>query len=171
MGRVYGRHVEAVAGADAFADAITDHHRDLARFAYRLCGDRNRAEDAVAEAYARVWPQWRRGRVDDLRPYLKRTVANEIYSQHRRRVLERREERPPPRAPDPFEHQVEERDALWTALARLPQRQRVVVVLRIVEDMSEEETASMLGVPPGTVKSRLSRGLAMLRTIVENVND
>jgi RNA polymerase sigma-70 factor (sigma-E family) len=159
-------------GADAFADAITDHHRDLARFAYRLCGNRSQAEDVVAEAYARVWPQWRRGRVESVRPYLMRTIANEVYSQHRRTVLRRREEGPPPRpVDDPFEGQVDERDALWTALARLPQRQRVVVVLRIVEDLSEEQTASMLGVPPGTVKSRLARALATLRTTVEAVND
>jgi RNA polymerase sigma factor (sigma-70 family) len=57
---------------------------------------------------------------------------------------------------------------LWSALARLPAPQRVVVVLRIVEDLSEEQTAAMLDVPVGTVKSRLSRSLILLRTILED---
>jgi len=153
---------------DAFSDAVADHHRELARFAYRLCGDRGLAEDIVAEAYARVWPHWRRGRVDGLLPYLMRTVANEAFTRHRRRRLER--SRAPLSAPlveGPFEAQVDEHDALWTALDRLPPQQRVVLVLRIVEDLSEEQTASMLGIPPGTVKSRLSRALGALRAIME----
>src|SRR5215475_11077886 len=69
---------------DAFSAAVADHHRELARFAYRLCGDRTVAEDIVAEAYARVWPHWRRGRVEVLLPYLMRTVANQAYARHRR---------------------------------------------------------------------------------------
>jgi RNA polymerase sigma-70 factor (sigma-E family) len=164
------RRAAAAEGDDAFSAAVALHHRELARFAYRLCGDRVVAEDIVAEAYARVWPHWRRGRVDVLLPYLMRTVANEAYERHRRRRLEI-DRRPPP---DPaaataggFEHQVDEHDALWTALGRLPRQQRVVLVLRIVEDQSEEQTAAMLGIPPGTVKSRLSRALAALRSIME----
>ena len=70
--------------------AVADHHRELARFAFRLCGDRTQAEDIVAEAYARVWPNWRRGRVTTLLPYLMRTVANLAFAGHRRRRLERR---------------------------------------------------------------------------------
>jgi RNA polymerase sigma-70 factor (ECF subfamily) len=45
------------------------------------------------------------------------------------------------------------------------------VVLRIVEDLSEQETATMLGIPPGTVKSRLSRALTVLRGVVEHDDD
>lgn len=156
------------AADDPFSDAVADHHRELARFAYRLCGDRTLAEDVVAEAYARVWPHWRRGQVEDLLPYLMRAVANEAFTRHRRRRLESRKEPPPPRlATDSFEDQVDDHDELWAALDRLPTPQRVVLVLRIVEDLSEEQTASMLGIPAGTVKSRLSRALAALRAIVE----
>jgi RNA polymerase sigma-70 factor, ECF subfamily len=152
-------------GDDAFARAVTDYQQPLARFAYALCGDAAQAEDAVAEAYARVWRRWRRGRIDNLFGYLRRTVANEVYSRHRRRLLERREaSKPPDREPDgQFETQLGERDALWAALADLSPQLRVVVVLRVVEDLSEAETAAMLDIPPGTVKSRLSRGLAVLR--------
>jgi RNA polymerase sigma-70 factor, ECF subfamily len=160
-----------LAGDDAFAAAVTMHHQALARFAYTLCGNVTQAEDAFAEAYARVWPRWRRGQVhDNLFGYLRRTVANEIYGRHRRRLLERREaERPRDRGDDgQFEGDVSTRDALWTALDHLSPQLRVVVVLRIVEDLSEAETAAMLDIPIGTVKSRLSRGLAVLRLHVED---
>lgn len=76
------RHARVV--DDAFTPAVTSHRQALARFAFMLCGDAVHAEDVVAEAYARVWPRWRRGRVDDLLllPYLRRTVANEVYGRH-----------------------------------------------------------------------------------------
>ncbi len=147
---------------------MADHHRELARFAFRLCGDRTAAEDLVAEAYARVWPHWRRGRVEVLLPYLMRTVANQAYARHRRRRLELATEPPAPRIEGSFEDRIDEHDELWAALDLLPPQQRVVLVLRVVEDLSEDETAVMLGVPRGTVKSRLSRGLDALRSIVES---
>lgn len=166
-----GRRGDRAAGGDAFSVAVADHHRELARFAYRLCGDPGLAEDIVAEAYARVWPHWRRGRVEVLLPYLMRTVANEAYERHRRRRLEITRQPLADALGDSaggFEQRVEEHDALWTALERLPLQQRVVLVLRIVEDLSEDQTATMLGVPPGTVKSRLSRALTGLRSIMEH---
>ncbi|HEX6418635.1 MAG TPA: SigE family RNA polymerase sigma factor [Acidimicrobiales bacterium] len=155
---------------DGFSQAISSHRQALARFAFLLCGDATHAEDLVAEAYARVWPHWRRGRVVDLLPYLRRTVANEAYRRHRRRLLERREAARPPEPPENgrFETQIEDRDELWGALAGLSPQQRVVVVLRIAEDLSEEQTAAMLGIPVGTVKSRLARGLALLRAALED---
>lgn len=164
------RHARVV--DDAFTRAVASHRQALARFAFMLCGDAGHAEDVVAEAYARVWPRWRRGQVDDLLllPYLRRTVANEVYGRHRRRLLEMREaaRAPDRRADGRFEAQVDDRDALWAALARLSPQQRVVVVLRIVEDLSEEQSAAMLGIPVGTVKSRLSRALAALRSTLED---
>jgi RNA polymerase sigma-70 factor (sigma-E family) len=164
--RVSARDAEI---GDEFAQAVAVYHRSLARFAYALCGDAAQAEDAVAEAYARVWPKWRRARIDNLFGYLRRTVANEVYGRHRRRLLERREaERPSERHPDgQFEAQVDSHHALWAALDRLTPQMRVVVVLRVVEDLSEAETATMLDLPAGTVKSRLARALATLRASVE----
>jgi RNA polymerase sigma factor (sigma-70 family) len=66
-----------------------------------------------------------------------------------------------------FESGVEMRGELWSALLRLPVEQRTVIVLRHVEDLSEDETAAVLNVRPGTVKSRLARGLATLRAELE----
>jgi RNA polymerase sigma factor (sigma-70 family) len=95
-----------------------------------------------------------------------------VYGRHRRLRLVRREAaRPSPRPLDgQFESGVTERAALWEALATLPYDQRVVVVLRVVEDLSEQQVADMLGVAIGTVKSRLSRGLAALRTALGSVD-
>lgn len=157
--------------AGTFSEVIaTDHHR-LAGFAYLVCGDRSVAEDLVAEAYARVWPKYRQGRVDDLGAYLRRTIANLAAGRRRRMKLEKREiERrtvdwrllTDRDAPSPLDG-VGEHDALWAAIWTLPIAQRAVIVLRLVEDRSEEETAEILGIRPGTVKSRLARGLVALR--------
>jgi len=56
------------------------------------------------------------------------------------------------------------RDALWSAVSELPDRQRAVVVLRYYEQLSEQETAEALGVSVGTVKSQASRAIGTLRT-------
>ena len=146
---------------DAFSAAVLTHHRRLAGFAYLLCGDRAVAEDLVAEAYARVWPKFQQGRVDDLGAYLRRAIANLAAGRRRRQKLERREiERrtvdwrvSTDRDRPSFEPGVEEHDRLWAAIWKLPMDQRTVIVLRHVDDLSEDETA----------KSRLSRGLAALR--------
>jgi RNA polymerase sigma-70 factor (sigma-E family) len=156
---------------EAFADVVSTHHRGLVRFAYLLCGDGTEAEDVVADAFAKVWPHWRRGRVDDLLPYVKRAIVNGAYGRGRHLQVVRRDEARH-RAADAdhggeFEEGVGDRGTLWPLLARLPRQQRVIVVLRVVEDLSEERTAELVGVPPGTVKSRLSRGLAALRTMME----
>jgi RNA polymerase sigma-70 factor (sigma-E family) len=159
---------------DAFTAAVQNLHRPLARFAYLICGDAARAEDLVADAYARVWPRWRAGRVDDLGAYLRRTIVNQSNQHWRRSVLERREERrlrvdwrdglSPERAAD-------DRSVVVAALQQLPDDQRLAIVLRIWEDLSEAKTAEFLGVPAGTVKSRVSRGLARLREEMEGVLD
>lgn len=164
--------MDAVGRADdAFAEAVASQHRRLAGFAYLLCGNRTVAEDLVAEAYAKVWPKYRQGKVDDLGAYLRRAVANQAAGRRRRMRLEKREiERrtvdwriSTDRDAAPLDTGVEEHDRLWSAIWKLPVDQRAVIVLRHVEDRSEEETADILGIRPGTVKSRLARGLAALR--------
>jgi RNA polymerase sigma factor (sigma-70 family) len=62
-----------------------------------------------------------------------------------------------------FEARVDARDSLHAALLKLPVEQRAVIVLRHLEDLSEQETARLLGIRPGTVKSRLARGLEAMR--------
>jgi RNA polymerase sigma factor (sigma-70 family) len=70
---------------------------------------------------------------------------------------------PAPERPNAASETVDERDAVWRALGRLPAGQRAVVVLRYFEDMTEAQVAGILGCSAGTVKSQTSRALARLR--------
>jgi RNA polymerase sigma-70 factor (sigma-E family) len=160
----------AALGEDAsFAAAFNEHHRRAVRLAYLLTGDHHQAEDVVAEAMTKVYVQWRKGRVDDVGPYLRRAVANQANSRLRRRYLERREatrRSGDDRGVRRVDDDAADRDAVWQAIQQLPDRQRQVVVLRYYEDLSEADTADVLGISTGTVKSSLSRGLARLEEIL-----
>lgn len=155
----------AALAVDAFQVAVAEHHRRLAGLAYVLTGDRQVAEDLVAEAYARVWG---RAQVDDLGPYLRRVVVNLARSRRRRWMVERAHaeiRRPGDEGVvGPFDDRVDARHLLHAALLALPVEQRAVIVLRHLEDLSEQDTAKLLGIRPGTVKSRLARGLEAMRT-------
>ena len=153
----------------SFAAVFNEHHRHAVRLAWLLVGDPHQAEDVVAEAMAKVWKQWRSGRVDDVGPYLRRAVANQANSKLRRRYLERREagrRSGDDRGVRLVDDQAAEHDAVWQAIQQLPDRQRQVVVLRYYEDLSEAATADALGISTGTVKSSLSRGLARLEQLL-----
>jgi RNA polymerase sigma-70 factor (sigma-E family) len=152
-----------------FAEVFNEHHRPAVRLAYLLTSDPDQAEDVVAEAFAKVYVRWRKGGVRDIGAYLRRAVANEANSRLRRRYLERRhaehrtaDERGVRRVED----HAADRDQVWWALERLPDRQRTAVVLRYFEELSEAETAEVLGVSTGTVKSQVSRGLDRLEEIL-----
>lgn len=162
--------------AEAFAHEVALTKSELGRFAYLLVGNSAGADDLLAEAYARAWPHYRRGQIDNLPAYLRRSMANLANGRLRRLRLERREtatrridwRAPQPAAPESgFEQQVDDQDHLWRAIWKLPPDQRAVIVMRHAEDRSEEETAELLGISVGTVKSRLSRGLATLRQRLE----
>ena len=159
---------------EAFAALVREHHDRLARLAHLLCSNREQAEDAVAEAYAKVWPRFRRGQVEHPRIYLRAVVINQVRGDLRRRVVEQREERRQ-RVDWRFgvspERNVEERALLEPALWQLPEGQRAVIVLRFYEDMSEDDIAALLGVPVGTVKSRCARGLHQLRALMSVDDD
>jgi RNA polymerase sigma-70 factor (sigma-E family) len=164
--RALGR---AAADPEAYAEVFAHHQPYVLRLAYLLCGDPHRAEDLAAEAFARVYPHWRRGAVLDERAYLRRAVVNEARSKGRRSVLERREvERRTARGRGDraADDQVVDRDLLEQALRRLPARQRAVIVLRFYEDLTEAATAEVLGMRIGTVKSQTSRAMERLRQIL-----
>jgi len=162
-----------VLGTDQLEDLVRLHHRRLVSLAYALCGHRTEAEDIVADAYARTWPRLARGQVDDPAAYLRRAVVNGTVSWRRHRFVVRREELRRRVAPTPAaaEDQVAARDELWQALQALPLAQRQAVALRFIEDLSEAETAALLGIPAGTVKSRTARALAALRQAMHEVED
>jgi RNA polymerase sigma-70 factor (sigma-E family) len=141
------------------------HAADAARLAYLLTGDRALAEDLVHEAFVRLF-----GRFRDLRnpdafgAYLRTAVVNLARSHFRRRRRERTYLERRAREPDPASADVGEREEMWDALQRLRPRQRAAIVLRYYEDLTEAQTAEVLGCAVGTVKSLVSRGLDRLRT-------
>lgn len=150
--------------------AVYAAHRDRAvGLAYLLVGDHHQAEDVVAEAFTKVYVRWRRGEVRDVGAYVRRAVANEANSRLRRRYLERAvasRRTGDDRGVQLLDDAAAERSVLWSALGQLAQAQRTVLVLRFFEDLSEAETAEVLGCSVGTVKSRAARGIARLDELV-----
>ena len=142
----------------------------LLRTAYLLTGDRGHAEDLLQTALLRVARHWSRAR-DAPEAYARRVLVN--LSRDRIRWLVRRPREVPmppetdgPRATDAGYEQVTQRQVMVRALAALPTRQRQVIVLRFFEDLSIEQTAELLGLSTGTVKSYTSRALARLRELL-----
>jgi RNA polymerase sigma-70 factor (ECF subfamily) len=150
---------------EAYGMLVARHQQVAFRTAYAVCGDAAEAEDATQEAFVKAYKALGRFRLGSpLRPWLLRIVANE--ARNRRRSAGRREHLAARAAADartefaPPDYTAAE---LTAALDRLDPQHREVVLLRHVLELSEAETAGVLGCRPGTVKSRLSRGLARLR--------
>jgi RNA polymerase sigma-70 factor (sigma-E family) len=151
-----------------FTAYVRDRRPVLLRTARSLTANRCDAEDLLQTALTKTYLAWDRiadrGALDG---YVRRTLVNTRTSQWRRRRVEEYacEELPENdtvSVPDPAEQQAQ-RDALWSAVARLPGRQRAMLVLRYYEDLTEVQTAEVLGVSVGTVKSAVSRALVKLR--------
>ena len=160
--------VERVAGG-RLAELYAAHAGEATRLAYLLIGDRGLAEDLVQDAFVRLAGRFLDFRdPDGFRHYLRRTVVNLANSYHRRRRVERayleREAVSPKHATEP---DLGARDELWRRLQALNPKQRAAIVLRFYEDLSEEQTADALGVPKGTVKSLVSRGIEAMRRQME----
>ncbi len=148
-----------------FEAFVRDSARALATTAYLLVGERHRAEELTQQAYERVWRAWPRARQDPL-PYARRVLVNLRVDHRRRRRRERLVDVVPERAHAAGDDAVVLRDELVRALITLPPRQRRVVVLRHLLDLSVEQVSVELGVTPGTVKASVSRGLAALRVVL-----
>lgn len=140
----------------------------LLRTARSLTANPCDAEDLLQTALAKTYVAWER--IEDHRAldgYVRRALLNTRTSQWRKRKVDEFacDELPEPdgvQAADPAEQQVLH-DAMWRAIMKLPARQRAMVVLRYYEDLSEVQTAEVLGVSVGTVKSAVSRALGKLR--------
>ncbi|HMJ77634.1 MAG TPA: sigma-70 family RNA polymerase sigma factor [Iamia sp.] len=150
------------------AALFAQHHQRLLRIAFLLSGDDRLAEDLVSDAFAKAYRHLARGRVADPGAYLRRAVVNGWKRQIGRRIRDRERARHLRVGWDPaFEDTSAERERILSALATLPARQRAVVVLRFLDDLSEAETAAVLGIAPGSVKTHSHRALARLRTTLE----
>jgi RNA polymerase sigma-70 factor (sigma-E family) len=149
-------------GPDALRSAFEAHYVRLVRFCALLTGDAHVAEDLAQEAFVRVAERIDRVDAAKVSAYLRRTAVNVWKNRLRRLALERRARgRAADRPSEPSP--AEDRDVLWAAVRRLPPGQRACLALRFYEDLSERETAGVLGCSVGTVKSQTSRALAKLR--------
>lgn len=152
---------EAALGAPSFEEFVAARSSALLRTAYLLTRDHILAEDLLQTALTKAFLAW--GRVEgDPEPYVRRILVNTYASWWRRKW---NGEQPTEDLPDHGHHddRVGESGDLWNALGRLPRRMRAVVVLRYFEDLTEAETAQLLGISVGTVKSQTSKALAKLR--------
>lgn len=149
---------------DGFDEFVAARYTRLLRTAYLLTRDRGLAEDLVQTALAKCWLGWRRIRHDDPGPYVHQVLVNTYTAWWRRKWNAEYPTEELPHTGRAGGHQaVDDRADLADALRRLPRRMRAVVVLRYYEDLSEAETARILGCSAGTVKSQSSRALAKLR--------
>src|SRR5690348_5632888 len=161
-------------GAPTWEDVARSHGRFLYTVAYRLTGNREDAQDLVQEVLLRVRRGLETYQPGSMEGWLSRIATNAFLDDVRRR--KRRPEDRLPEDPDwalPPTHGADEAlaavalpDDVQEALARLPEDFRAVVVLCDVAGRSYQEIGESLGIPVGTVRSRIHRGRAMLRKLL-----
>ncbi len=153
------REREVSAATVDFDDFVAARSGALLRTAYLLTRDHALAEDLLQTALTKAWFAW--AKIDSHEAYVRRILVNTYTSWWRRKG---NGEQPALELVDSsVDHPEEGAHDLWTALGRLPRRQRAVVVLRYFEDLTEAQTAEVLGCSVGTVKSQTSKALAKLR--------
>jgi RNA polymerase sigma-70 factor (ECF subfamily) len=169
--------------AAAWEALVREHQQAVFRLAYLFTGDSDEAEDVAQEAFIRAFRFIDQADPNrPFRPWVLSITANLARNQLRgvkrylaalRRVASREPERfhpAPERDPTGEQRSLEQR-ALWETVRRLSLEDQQVIYLRYFLELSEEETAEVLGVPGGTVKSRLHRALKRLRARLEQENE
>ncbi len=160
----------SAAELERFLAERADH---LLHTAVLLSGSREAGEDLLQTAVERLLRRWRRFDGDP-EGYLRRTLCNLVTDGYRRAGRWRQKERllrTEVLQTQDATGDVDLRDALVRLLLQLPVRQRAVLVLRYWEQLTDAETAAILGCPEGTVKSAGSRGLMRLRELASDWND
>ena len=146
-----------------FEEFVATRGRALWRSAWLLTGDAQRAEDLVQTALVKCWRRWdqvaRDGSVDG---YVRRALVT-TYTDWRRRKWTGELPTAGVRDQGFTDPDLAVRHDVLAALAKLPRGQRAVVVLRFYDDFTEAQTADVLGVSVGTVKSQTARALKALR--------
>ncbi|MEU3348549.1 SigE family RNA polymerase sigma factor [Streptomyces sp. NPDC006700] len=157
---------ETVDAEAAFTAYVQERRASLYATAYHLTGDRFEAEDLLQSALFSTYRAW--DRISDkaaVGGYLRRTMTNLHISAWRRRKLNEYPTEELPETPGDTDAMrgTELRTVLWQALARLPELQRTMLVLRYYEGRTDPEIADILGISVGTVKSSIWRSLRRLR--------
>jgi RNA polymerase sigma-70 factor (sigma-E family) len=148
-----------------FDEFVVSRSSRLLRTAYLLAGDWALAEDLLQASLVKAWFAWRRIEGNP-EPYVRKVMVNTYASWWRRRWNGEHPVATVPEAghsPTHPQAALDARDEVWRSLGRLPKRQRAVLVLRYFEDLSEKETAEVMGCSIGTVKSQTAKALAKLR--------
>jgi len=162
----------------AFEELVRMYQGIAFRTAYLLTGSASEAEDAAQVGFVKAWtalPRFRRGA--QFKPWLLRIVANEAHNRRRSagrqaslRLRATAAHPPGDAAPSPEGAALgrERHEELLHAVQRLDERDRDVLTCRYFLELSEDETAAVLDVRRGTVKSRTARALARLRSEVDS---
>lgn len=153
-----------------YREFVAARMEPLRRTAYLLCRDWHTADDLVSITIGKLYRHWRRVRAADNVDAYVRGVLTHAWLDERRRPWRR--EAPAAALPDrpsswPGGAAVGDRLMLLDLLAQLPPRRRAVVVLRFYCDLSVDQTADILRISAGTVKSQAARGLQALRLLAE----
>lgn len=155
-----------------FSAYVRARQTSLARFAYLLTGDPHSAEDLVQSSLAKVYGKWDHiSTVESPDAYVRKVMVNEHTTWWRRAWRHReRTDSELIRVMDPAAAPVTGHDSeLWAHVRSLAPQQRAAVVLRYYEDLTEAQTAEILGVSVGTVKSHTSRAISSLRSRMKEV--
>jgi RNA polymerase sigma-70 factor, ECF subfamily len=159
-------------GVPTWEEVARDHGRFMYTVAYRLSGNNDDAQDLVQEALIRVKRGLERYEPGSLEGWLARIVTNVFLDEVRRKrrrptsALPDDPERALPTSPGADQMSQGLSEDIQAALATLPEEYRVPVVLCDVADQSYEQIALTLGVPVGTVRSRIHRGRRQLRALL-----
>jgi RNA polymerase sigma factor (sigma-70 family) len=159
-------------------EALVSRYQDLAlRVAYVITGDASVADDVAQESFIKAFRALHRFRRDaPFRPWLLKIVANEARNMHKGTARREKLVLQAAKAsrtsidlatPEQAALAAEQREKLLLALNELPDADRLVISSRYLFSLSEAETATLLGCPKGTVKSRLARALGKLRRNLE----
>lgn len=150
------------------SELYEEHAARALRFAYLLCGDPDLAHDLVQDAFVKLLSRPRLLiRPAAFESYLRATIVNLLRSRWRRVALERRYSSTRNPSNPQVTSSYEERDQVASALRGLPERQRVAVVLRYFEDLSEQQTAETMNTSVAAVKSLVQRAMVTLRREME----
>jgi RNA polymerase sigma-70 factor (ECF subfamily) len=160
----------------AFEQLVRAHQGMAMRVAYLVVRHHAEAEDVTQDAFVKAYQSLGRFREGSpFRPWLLKIVRNEALNRvrgaKRRHALALREGNDPVSggaAPSPETEVVSQAEQVrvLAAIDDLPERYRSVITHRFLLELSEDETAALLGIPVGTVKSRTSRGLAKMRQVL-----
>jgi RNA polymerase sigma-70 factor (sigma-E family) len=150
---------------DEFRAFVRLHWGPLLRTAFLITGDRADAEDLVQAALEKVHRKWRDVAAMEMpQAYVRKIMVNTATSWRRRRSWSEIPTPPVEQAVDADEFdRIDQRQQLTAALRKVPPKMRAVLVLRYFEDLTEAQTAQVMGCSVGTVKSQTSRGLRRLR--------